>query len=291
MNTPAINARTRLCAVIGNPVTHSLSPAIHNAAFAACGLDWIYTAFTVRDLPHAIAGVRALGIAGLSITIPHKVAATALVDRIDDTAQMIGSINTVVNRDGILWGYNTDGSGALQALTDAGQTPRARTVLMIGSGGAARAVACTICREAPPAALVLACADQTEGRQLAADIERQTSVVAEVTDTDAARMAACMYNADIIINASPVGMTPASDACPVPVEALSSRHTVFDIVYTPLKTNLLRHARTAGATTIYGTEMFLNQALQQFTLWTGIPAPAATMRTVLMQHLQPEKHA
>ncbi len=147
-----ITASTTLCAVIGNPVGHSLSPDIHNAAFRHLGLDWIYTAFRVEDLANAIAGIRALGIRGVSITIPHKVAALPLLDSLEETAAKIGAVNTIVNTGGRLHGINTDGAGALRALTGAGHNPAGASVLILGSGGAARAIAFTIAVHAAPGA-------------------------------------------------------------------------------------------------------------------------------------------
>jgi len=142
----AITAHTRVCALIGDPVKHSFSPLVHNAAFETAGLDFVYVAFPVKkgDLPSAIEGIRRLNIAGVSITIPHKVPAAGLVDCLDPVARDIGSINTLVNRNGILTGFNSDGSGALKAFEDQQVNLNGKSVLMLGSGGAARAVAFTL---------------------------------------------------------------------------------------------------------------------------------------------------
>ena len=153
---PDISTSTRLCAVIGNPVAHSLSPALHNAAFNALGLDYVYTAFRVEDLKSAIAGVRALeNFRGLSVTIPHKIEILDYLDEVDDIDRSIGSINTVINEGGRLYGSGTDGPGALKAILDAGVKPEASSVLMLGAGGASRAIAFTIARAANIRKLVM----------------------------------------------------------------------------------------------------------------------------------------
>ncbi len=238
-----ITASTTLCAVIGNPVGHSLSPEIHNAAFRHLGLDWVYTAFRVEDLPHAIAGMRALGIRGVSITIPHKVAALPLLDSLDETAAKIGAVNTIVNTGGRLHGVNTDGAGALRALTDAGHTPAGSSLLIVGSGGAARAIAFTIAAHAAPARLAIAGIVPGELAALCADVAAATSVspvpVAMTGDT----LRAAVAGARIIINCTPLGMSPQADASPLPEGLLGSGHVVFDIVYNPLTTKLLKDAQ------------------------------------------------
>jgi shikimate dehydrogenase len=281
--SPAITASTTLCAVIGNPVGHSLSPEIHNAAFGHLGLDWIYTAFRVEDLAPAIAGIRALGIRGVSVTIPHKVAALPLLDSLDETAAKIGAVNTIVNTGGRLHGINTDGAGALRALTAAGHNPEGASVLILGSGGAARAIAFTIAMHAPPSRLAIAGIVPGELAALCADIAAATSVspVPLAMTADALRAAAA--EARIIINCTPLGMSPQTEASPLHAELMNSGHVVFDIVYNPLMTKLLHDAAARGAAVIPGIEMFLHQACLQFEHWTGLPAPAEVMRQVLVK--------
>ncbi|MBM4095061.1 MAG: shikimate dehydrogenase, partial [Planctomycetes bacterium] len=184
---PQIDARTKVCAVFGHPVGHSLSPEMHNAAFEALGLPFVYVAHEVPpgQVATALAGVRAMGYRGLSITIPHKVTALEAVDAVDDTARIIGCINTVVNDDGRLFGTNSDGLGALNALREAGADPRGRSVLVLGSGGAARAIAVTLARESPPATIRLLGIDAEERERLAADVRSkgQSSVLSgELTE-------------------------------------------------------------------------------------------------------------
>jgi shikimate dehydrogenase len=280
---PAITASTTLCAVIGNPVGHSLSPDIHNAAFRHLGLDWVYTAFRVENLAPAIAGVRALGIRGVSITIPHKVAALPLLDSMEETAAKIGAVNTIVNAGGRLHGINTDGAGALRALTGAGHDPAGASVLILGSGGAARAIAFTLAVHAAPARLAIAGIVPGELATLCADIAAATPVSPVPVAMTAATLREAVAGARIIINCTPLGMHPQAEASPLPAELLGSGQVVFDIVYNPLMTRLLKDARARGAAVICGIEMFLNQACLQFEHWTGLPAPAEVMREVLMK--------
>jgi shikimate dehydrogenase len=284
MDKLAINAKTIICAVIGNPIEHSLSPAIHNAVFAACGLNWAYVAFRVEMLKQAIAGIRALGIKGVSVTIPHKVAVMAMLDTIDAAASAIGSINTIVNTDGHLTGYNSDGEGALQALRDAGSDPAGKRVIILGSGGAARAIAITLALKAPPAKLTILGAVEEEVLKLSSDSAHRSAVAVAgelLTDTS---LAPALHECEILIHATPVGMHPKTDRSLVPAQLLHKNLVVFDIVYNPLKTRLLMDAERVGCTVIPGIEMFLNQAAIQFKLWTGKDAPRKVMRTVLEKH-------
>jgi len=280
---PQIDARTKVCAVFGHPVGHSLSPEMHNAAFEALGLPFVYVAHEVPpgQVATALAGVRAMGYRGLSITIPHKVTALEAVDAVDDTARIIGCINTVVNDDGRLFGTNSDGLGALNALREAGADPRGRSVLVLGSGGAARAIAVTLARESPPATIRLLGIDAEERERLAADVRSkgQSSVLSgELTEETLGQATA---EADILLHCSPIGMKPNSDRSLVPPHLLHRGLTVFDAVYNPRNTRLLQDAAGAGCRTIPGLEMFLGQAYVQFELWTARPAPRDVMRRVV----------
>lgn len=281
-----IGGKTRVCGILGHPVAHSLSPALHNAAFAACGLDLAYVAHDVppEHLPAAIAGARALGYRGLSVTIPHKVAAMACVDEVDATARGIGCINTVINDAGRLRGHNTDGRGALGALRAAGAEPAGRRVVVLGSGGAARAITVTLALEAPPAELRVFGVVPDEVTRLVADLNRCGRAAATAHTLDEASLATALEDADLLLNTTPVGMHPATDASLVPSRLLRPGLTVFDAVYNPRRTRLLGDAAAAGATVIEGLEMFLGQAIVQFELFTGQPAPVDVMRRVVEAH-------
>jgi len=281
-----IGAATRICAVIGDPIAHSLSPAIHNAAFRALGLDWAYVAFRVAPnrIGDAAAGVRGFGIRGLSVTIPHKVAIIPHLDAVDEIARWVGSVNTVVNDDGTLTGYTTDGHGALEAFRAAGTTTAGKRVLLLGSGGAARAIAFAVARDAAPASIEILGIDERERKVLAADLVQKSRV--SVSAGPMERLEQAIGRAEFLIQATPIGMHPKEDATLVPAPLLRRALVVFDAVYTPLRTRLLREAEAAGAMTIPGVGMFVHQAAVQFKLWTGLDAPIDVMEKVLLDHLR-----
>jgi len=282
----AITPATQLCAVIGNPVAHSLSPAIHNAAFDELGLDFVYVAFRVEDLKSALAGMRALrNFRGMSVTIPHKIEAMGCVDEIAEVDRSIGSINTIINDNGRLIGLGTDGPGALKALTDAGVELAEKHVLMLGAGGAARAIAFTLARSTRLCTLTLLDINEEMLRGLAADLRGGTAAGIEAEPLTDEALARAMEHADVIINCTPIGMHPKENVSLVPVGLFRPGQSVFDIVYTPLETRLLADARSRGLTVISGVEMFINQAVLQFRHFTGIDPPVEVMRRVVMERL------
>jgi len=282
----AITPATKLCAVIGNPVAHSLSPAIHNAAFDELGLDFVYVAFRVEDLKSALAGMRALrNFRGMSVTIPHKIEAMGCVDEIAEVDRSIGSINTIINDNGRLIGLGTDGPGALRALTDAGVELAEKHVLMLGAGGAARAIAFTLARSTRLCTLTLLDINEEMLRGLAADLRGGTAAGIEAEPLTDEALARAMEHADVIINCTPIGMHPKENVSLVPVGLFRPGQSVFDIVYTPLETRLLADARSHGLTVISGVEMFINQAVLQFRHFTGIDPPVEVMRRVVMERL------
>jgi shikimate dehydrogenase len=280
---PRIDARTRVCAVIGHPVGHSRSPEIHNAAFEASGLPLVYVAHDVEpgQVGKVLDGVRAMGYRGLSVTIPHKVEAMQGVDEVDDIARGIGCINTVVNDAGRLKGYNSDGLGALGALRDAGADPRGRHVVMLGSGGAARAIAVTISHQSPPQQLTILGLVPDELRRLVQDVGKSGQTRVEGVELTPSALQAALGDADLVLHCSPVGMHPKEGESLVPASLLRPGMVVFDAVYNPRRTRLLTEAAAAGCRTIEGLEMFLGQAYVQFELWTGQKAPRDVMRRAL----------
>ena len=278
-----IDANFKVCALLGFPARHSVGPALHNAAFEALNLPLVYVAHDVEParLAQAFAGARAMDYRGLSITMPHKVAALELVDDVDDAARAIGCINTVVNRDGRLRGANVDGLGALAALRQAGADPTGRRVLMLGSGGAARALGITLGLYAKPVELTILGAIENELARLARDVAERTSCNVKAEMMNDATLAAGLGKAQILLHCTPVGMKPDSERSLVPRERLRPDLVVFDAVYNPRRTLLLRDAAAAGCRVIEGSEMFLGQAVLQFELWTGQSAPKEIMRWVL----------
>lgn len=283
----SISAKTKTVAILGHPVGHSLSPAMHNAAFEALGLDFVYVAHDVapEQLAAAMVGIRALGYRGLSVTIPHKVAAMSLVDELDPIARSIGCINTVINDAGKLTGYNSDGMGALGALRAANADPEGEEVLLLGSGGAARAIAMTLALEAPPKRLTVLGIDAEELSRLVADLRRLDRTEIEAAALCPDSLAERLPKARLLLQTTPLGMAPLLDRSPVPAELLHRDLVVFDAVYTPRQTRFIRDAALKGATTVLGLEMFLGQALVQFQLFTGQKPPTAVMRAVVESRL------
>jgi shikimate dehydrogenase len=282
-----IGAHTQFCGVIGNPVEHSLSPAIHNAAFQALGVNCVYLAWKVEVIEDAIRGLRALGnFRGASVTIPHKVAAVPFLDDLEPTARQIGAINTIVAENGRLIGYNTDATGALRALREGGVPLAGQRIVMLGSGGAARAIACALAAESGADKLTLLGVDDRERTALASDLRSKTNVAIEDAVLDDNTLGRTIPDAQILIHCTPVGMSPNADATCVPASLLHPGLAVMDIVYNPRATRLLTEAQRAGCKTIPGLDMFLNQAVTQFELWTNRPAPVDVMRAVLESRFQ-----
>ncbi|MCP4659404.1 MAG: shikimate dehydrogenase [bacterium] len=281
-----ISPSTRVCAVIGNPVAHSLSPAIHNAAFESLDLDFVYVAFQVGDVENALAGMRALSnFRGMSVTIPHKIEAMKYVDEVAVVDRAIGSINTIIHEEDRLIGMGTDGPGALEALLDAGVEMDGKSILMLGAGGAARAIVFTLARNTKLGELSLLDINEALLQGLQTDLEAGTDAVVRSGRLTESSLAAAMENADVIIHGTPVGMHPNEDASLIPPELFRPHQVVFDIVYTPLETKLLAEAGSRGLQVISGVEMFINQAVLQFERFTGVDAPVDVMRRVVMEHL------
>jgi shikimate dehydrogenase len=286
MKNGSIAASTQLCAVIGNPVAHSLSPALHNAAFNELELDFVYVAFQVEDVKAALAGMRALkNFRGMSVTIPHKIEAMNHVDEIAEVDRNIGSINTIINEQGRLIGFGTDGPGALKALLDAGVALDGKNILMLGSGGAARAIAFTLARNTRLAKLVLLDINESMLHGLATDLKNGTAARIEAGHLTDSSLAGAMAQADVLIHCTPLGMHPKEGVSLVPAALFRPGQVVFDIVYTPLETKLLADARARGLKVISGVEMFINQAVLQFERFTGVDAPVEVMRRVVMEKL------
>jgi shikimate dehydrogenase len=277
-----INAQTQFCGVIGNPVEHSLSPAIHNAAFQKLGLNFVYLAWRVEAIGEAIKGLRALGsFRGASVTIPHKVAAMPFLDDVEAMARRIGAINTIVAKEGRLIGSNTDATGALRALREGKAPLNGESVVILGSGGAARAIAFALAGEAGIRRLHVLGIEEQERKDLATDLKTKTGLTVADAYLDEACLKAVLPDVRVLIHCTPIGMSPKIGKSCVPVHLLHPNLTVMDIVYNPRETQLLTDAKAAGCRTIPGLEMFLFQAAAQFERWTGRSAPIDIMRSVL----------
>jgi shikimate dehydrogenase len=280
-----ISSKTKLCGVIGDPIEHSLSPRMQNAAFRELELDYIYLAFQVPEnlLKSAILGITGLGMIGINITIPHKVEVMKHLDRIDRDALLIGAVNTVVNIDGELVGYNTDGIGALEALEQNGVRVKGKRVAIIGAGGASRALAFKLSESARSLTIL----NRTKSRAVALTKtlckNRKIEVKAEKLNDD--NLGKTLDKIDILVNTTSVGMWPDVSFTPVKKTFLSKGLTVFDIVYNPVKTRLLRDASEKGCTVVRGVDMLVYQGAAAFELWTDEQAPIKVMREAVISHL------
>ena len=277
----------KVYAVLGDPIGHSMSPAMHNAAFGALGMPCIYHAFRVRplDLKDAIYGAKALGFGGLNLTIPLKEEALKYVEP-DPIAARIGAINTIDFADGIT-GHNTDGIGAMRALEDAGVPVAGRNVLIIGAGGAARAIAFQFGYSGGD--IVIANRTKERADRLARDVSAGLSELGKTPSIESIGLGAIpekIADADILINATSVGMRPNVDATPVPAGLLLPGLAVFDIVYNPRRTRLLMEAEQKGATVIDGVRMLVHQGAEAFSIWTGQKPPVDVMVEAVVRELR-----
>lgn len=269
---------TRICCLIGDPVEHSLSPLIHNAGYQALGINYVYLPFQVKDIKRAIEGIRGLGIRGASITLPHKTTAIKYLDCLDPLAEEIGAVNTIVNDEGVLTGYNTDGDGALQALEEVTSLGGKKAIL-IGSGGAASAIAVGLKKNGVK--LVVLNRTEDKAKKLAKQVNAE--------DSGSLEKLSLIASADILINATSVGMWHQASQSIIPQRLLHNQLTVFDTVYNPKETRLLIEAREKGCAIVYGYKMLLYQAARQFELFTGRQAPLKVMESALTQALEGEK--
>ncbi len=281
-------AKLKLFALIGDPVGQSLSPAMHNAAFRALGLNCAYITLRVPKptLANAIAGVRALGIAGLNVTIPHKISIISLLDELDESANLVGAVNTVKNNRGKLIGFNTDGEGALRALEEKIGSVKGKEVVLLGAGGAARAIAFSLARVG--ARLTIANRTVPRAQALASAVEQKLSTNVKVASLNRAELTKALKNVDVLINATSVGMHPKIDKTLVRANMMRRGLVVYDIVYKPLRTKLLREARRAGGKTIDGLGMLVHQGALAFEIWTGKRAPIKIMKAAAKRELRGE---
>jgi len=286
MSDRTMSTKTRLCGVIGDPIEHTMSPAIHNAASIQMGLDYIYIPFHVKEeeLGKAIDGMRALNIRGLNVTLPHKVAIIPLLDKLDPLAEKIGAVNTVTNDDGVLEGSNTDASGFLQALLERGIEPKGKKGVVLGAGGASRAISFILAERG--ARLVILNRRLERAVELTGRLSTAFSKEVRALKLIAENLSWALKEADILINTTSMGMSPNINETPAPSNLLKPGLIVVDIVYNPIKTRLLREAEEAGAKTINGVDMFVWQGALSFERWTGVKAPIKLMRDEVIKELQ-----
>lgn len=280
-----INGKTQLIGLLGWPVGHSFSPAMHNAAAAALGLNWAYVPLPVRpeSLISALGGLAALGFRGANVTVPHKEAVLPYLDAVYPAAQTIGAVNTIVIGDGRLTGFNTDWSGFLADLEEHGLALDGRDCVVLGAGGAARAVVYALLRAGARVAVLARRPEQAE--QLAADLREGLPEAAAPRAAALANLAGIMDGAyhPVIINTTPLGMAGAEAASPWPEGVpLPGDAFVYDLVYNPPQTPLMAQAAAAGCHTANGLGMLVNQAAEAFELWTGRQPDRAVMRQAVI---------
>ncbi|MDD4168674.1 MAG: shikimate dehydrogenase [Desulfotomaculaceae bacterium] len=283
-----ISGRTRVCGIFGYPVEHSFSPAMHNAAFSALGLNFVYVPFLVEpdNLSAAVEAVKTLGLTGVNVTIPHKQAVLPLLDETTEAAAVIGAVNTIVNQSGRLLGDNTDGKGFLRALEEkTGFTPTGKTILILGAGGAARAVAVQLAL-AGVKKVFLTNRSRERAELLAALLADKTTAVVEVVSWPGGkknqRLVEMLRGIELVVQTTPIGMYPdEGSALSLPDGIFRPGQIVCDLIYNPVETLFLKNARRAGATAINGLGMLLYQGVLAFELWTGVAAPVGVMRQAL----------
>ncbi|MGB9959256.1 MAG: shikimate dehydrogenase [Candidatus Bathyarchaeales archaeon] len=278
-----LSGKTRVCCVIGDPIGHTLSPLIHNAAFKYLKLDFVYVAFRVRreELENAVKGMRSLGVHGFNVTMPHKNAITKYLDELDSTAKFIGSVNTVLNENGKLLGFNTDGVGALKALKENHVRLNGEKLLLLGAGGAAQAIAFQLASEVKELAILNR--DGEKAKHLANALREKFGKKVVGKTLSAPSVKEELKDAGILVNATSVGMHPNTEQSLVNRGWLRPDMAVMDIVYNPVETKLIKDAKAVGAKVVYGTEMLVFQGAASFEIWCKRPAPIEIMRKIILK--------
>lgn len=279
-----VSGTTKNLGVIGWPIAHSLSPAMQAAAIRAANADYVYIAMPVRpdDLPCAAEGLRRLNFRGFNVTIPHKSAIMALLDEVAEDARRIGAVNTVVNENGRLLGYNTDAAGFLQGLLRQGVSVRGARAVVLGAGGAARAVVWGLVRQGA-AGVVVGVRNAAKAQEALSDF----TGALEIVSWDADAFAGALQSADILVNTTPLGMTPNPEAAPpVDWDLVRPETFVYDIIYTPSRTRFLCAAEARGCRIQNGAAMLVGQGAEAFRLWTGIRPDERAMEAALLDALR-----
>ena len=281
-----ITGKTKILGVIGAPIAHSLSPIIQNAALHEAGLDYVYTAFPVRRdaLASAVCGLRDAGVAGFNVTIPFKTEIMPLLDVLSEDAQRIRAVNTVViASDGTMTGHNTDVTGFMAGFAARGIGLAGKRTVLIGAGGAARAALWGLLRSGV-SSVCIGVRNLAKGKALCTDFAADGTLAVYCFDDPHFRDVLC--TADIVVQTTPIGMSPQTDAMP-PVDpaAISPSAAVYDLIYTPAETAFLRAAAAHGCTTINGETMLVMQGAEAFSLWTGVRPNTDLMQRVLREEL------
>ena len=283
-----ISTKTKLAALVGWPVGHSVSPAMQNAAYEAMGIDGLY--LPLQSPPESLTeGIRALetfGFMGCNVTIPHKKNVMELMDELDDSAKACGAVNTILFRDGKMKGFNTDGVGFVRGMREKGSfDPKGKIGFIIGAGGAALGVAFALASAGTKTLLILNRTEAT-GVKLAAALNDKYPGIAEAYALNASNAAAALKRADYVVNTTQIGMSPKDDGVPIDTSLLESRHFVSDVVYNPLETRLLKEAKAKGCATMNGIWMLVYQGIEAIRIWTGEEADAEIMCTAAVAALK-----
>jgi 3-dehydroquinate dehydratase/shikimate dehydrogenase len=281
-----IHPGTQVFGLIGNPVSHSLSPNIHNAAFEATGYDAVYVPFQVGNCENLIHDLASIGVQGFSVTIPHKERVIPLLNRVDEASRRMGAVNTVYRQNGQWLGTNTDVYGAWKALETAGMDLQGKRWTIVGAGGVARAVACGAGTRGTPKRLTVLGRTRQKLERLLGDLRQISSCPVAGTILTETDLGEILEKTDILVNGTPVGMVPEVDNAPIPPHLLQPRHLLFDTIYNPMETKLLREARKQGCRTVSGFQMFLHQGAAQFERWTGEKAPFDLMEETARARLE-----
>jgi len=276
----------KICGIIGNPLKHTLSPIMHNAAFSDLKLEYVYLAFEVfeQELSNTLILLKEKNVRGLSVTHPFKIKVMEYLDEVDENARAISAVNTIVNEDGKFIGYNTDSPAAIEAIKRNNvDLEHAMDILILGAGGAARSIVLPLARMGKD--IIIANRNFERAMELALKFKSQGSIKVNILDD----IEEIIENVDMLINCTPVGMKAGPQGSPISPELLRKDMIVFDMVYSPKNTELISAAKEKGAKVIYGYEMFLYQGILAFEKWTGEKAPVDVMKKVILDKLDSEK--
>lgn len=281
-----ITSSTQITGIIGYPIGHTLSPLMHNKAFSLLGLDYLYVVFPVtpNDLAQAVLALPALKIRGINVTIPYKQDVLAYLDHITPKAKRIGAVNTILVENGKMIGYNTDGEGFIKSLTEAAFNPIDKKILLLGSGGACRAVALSLAwsgvnKISVAARNVFKGEEMLKDAKLDREVETQCFSILDIPSKT-------LEEADLIVNTTPLGMVPYEDQMPnISLEVLHSDQYICDLIYNPLETIFLKQAKLRGCKTLNGVGMLVHQGAEAFTIWTSKAAPIEEMRQVVLDYV------
>ena len=279
------SGKTKIFCLVGYPVEHSMSPTMWNPALQDLGLDYVYVAFNVHPdhLEKAVQGIRVLDIKGINVTIPHKETIIKYLDEIDPIAEKMAAVNTIKNDEGLLKGTNTDAGGAKKSLIDSGCEISGKNVLMVGSGGVTRAISFILAEDV--GRMVLTDIVEDKAKKLAAEVKEKTGANVEGKVSNENMLKQEIEKTDILINCTPIGMYPKINMTPVPKSLLHSELFVFDVIYNPLKTQLMKDATEIGCRTLGGLDTLVNQGVLAFEWWTGKSPNSTLMKNKIIDFL------